>query len=84
MGYANWTQAIQGWIEEKEHYFHGYPSVEVVGHYTQVHILSQRIVINLSFFLILDDLALSSIGGLCSYNVSSLWNIQYTLADVCL
>ncbi|CAF3794955.1 unnamed protein product [Rotaria sp. Silwood1] len=36
MGYENWTQAIQGWIEEKEHYFYGYPSARVVTHYTQM------------------------------------------------
>ncbi|CAF0970929.1 unnamed protein product [Rotaria sordida] len=36
MGYENWTQAIQGWIEEKEHYFYGYPSAGIVTHYTQM------------------------------------------------
>ncbi len=36
MGYENWTQALGGWIEEKEHYFHGYPATGIVGHYTQV------------------------------------------------
>ena len=36
MGYDNWTQAIQGWIEEKEHYHYGYPSAAIVSHYTQV------------------------------------------------
>lgn len=37
MGYENWTQAVEGWIEEKEHYFHGYPATGIVGHYTQVN-----------------------------------------------
>jgi hypothetical protein len=36
MGYENWTQALDGWIEEKEHYFYGYPATGIVGHYTQV------------------------------------------------
>ncbi|UJR33140.1 hypothetical protein I4U23_020597 [Adineta vaga] len=36
MGYENWTQAIDGWIEEKEYYFHGYPATGIVGHYTQM------------------------------------------------
>ena len=36
MGYDNWTQALEGWIEEKEHYFYGYPSIGIVAHYTQV------------------------------------------------
>ncbi|CAF4494581.1 unnamed protein product, partial [Rotaria magnacalcarata] len=35
MGYENWTQAIQGWISEKQDYFYDYPSSGVVGHYTQ-------------------------------------------------
>lgn len=38
MGYDNWTQALEGWIEEKEHYFYGYPATGIVSHYTQVHI----------------------------------------------
>jgi hypothetical protein len=36
MGYENWTQALDGWIEEKEHYFYGYPATGTVGHYTQI------------------------------------------------
>lgn len=36
MGYENWTQAIGGWIEEKEHYIYGYPATGIVGHYTQM------------------------------------------------
>ncbi len=36
MGYENWTQALGGWIEEKDHYFYGYPATGIVGHYTQV------------------------------------------------
>ncbi|CAF0942957.1 unnamed protein product [Adineta ricciae] len=36
MGYDNWTQAIGGWIEEKEHYIHGYPATGIVAHYTQM------------------------------------------------
>ena len=36
MGYENWTQAVEGWIEEKQLYYYGYPSTGVVGHYTQV------------------------------------------------
>ena len=42
MGYENWTQAIYGWIDEKEHYYHGYPSSGVVGHYTQVSSLEGK------------------------------------------
>jgi len=42
MGYENWTQAIEGWIEEKEHYFHGYPATGIVGHYTQVNMTSEK------------------------------------------
>lgn len=42
MGYENWTQAIYGWIDEKEHYYHGYPSSGVVGHYTQVSFLEGK------------------------------------------
>ncbi len=42
MGYENWTQAIGGWIEEKEHYVHGYPSTGIVGHYTQVNQTSKE------------------------------------------
>jgi hypothetical protein len=36
MGYENWTLAIQAWIEEKQHYYYGYPSSGIVSHYTQV------------------------------------------------
>ncbi|CAF3537126.1 unnamed protein product [Adineta steineri] len=36
MGYENWTQAIGGWVEEKEYYLHGYPSTGIVAHYTQM------------------------------------------------
>lgn len=36
MGYENWVQAIQAWIDEKENYFYGYPSSGIVAHYTQV------------------------------------------------
>ena len=43
MGYENWTQAMDGWIEEKEHYFHGYPSSGIVSHYTQVAIVIDKL-----------------------------------------
>ncbi|CAF4228428.1 unnamed protein product [Rotaria socialis] len=36
MGYENWTQAIQGWISEKQDYFYDYPSSGIVSHYTQI------------------------------------------------
>ena len=40
MGYKNWTQTMKAWIEEKQHYFHGYPSTGIVAHYTQVKMTS--------------------------------------------
>ena len=51
MGYENWTQALEGWIEEKEHYFHGYPSTGIVGHYTQVNTISEKIISQQEFYL---------------------------------
>jgi hypothetical protein len=42
MGYENWSLAVGGWIEEKEHYAHGYPSTGIVGHYTQVNLTSKE------------------------------------------
>ena len=36
MGYDNWTETIEGWIEEKEYYYHTYPSTSTFSHYTQV------------------------------------------------
>jgi hypothetical protein len=38
MGYENWTEVIEGWIEEKEHYYHSSPSPNIFIHYTQVKI----------------------------------------------
>lgn len=85
MGYENWTQAIEGWIEEKEHYFHGYPATGIVGHYTQVNrIFGKEHNIQNYFLLSLDDMAFSSISWLCSYNVSSIWAIHYSMAFLCL
>ncbi|CAF1399733.1 unnamed protein product [Adineta ricciae] len=36
MGYENWTRALEGWIEEKEHYYHSYPATAVFSHYSQM------------------------------------------------
>ncbi len=53
MGYENWTQALGGWIEEKEHYFHGYPATGIVGHYTQVgRTVEETIRLLLSIFFL--------------------------------
>ncbi len=42
MSYENWTEVIEGWIEEKEHYYHSFPSPNIFSHYTQVNILVKR------------------------------------------
>ena len=42
MGYENWTQAIEGWINEKNDYFYHYPSTSIVSHYTQVNMISEN------------------------------------------
>jgi hypothetical protein len=83
MGYENWTQAIGGWIEEKEYYSHGYPSTGIVGHYTQVKMTAETQYKVMGFFF-LDDLAFGSISWLRCYNVSSLRSIQYAMGFLCL
>jgi hypothetical protein len=78
MGYENWTQAVGGWIEEKEYYSHGYPSTGIVGHYTQVNPTCEKQYEIKNFcylFFSPDDLAFCSISWLCSYYVPSLWSI---------
>ncbi len=42
MSYENWTEVIEGWIEEKEHYYHSFPSPNLFSHYTQVKILIKK------------------------------------------
>lgn len=61
MGYENWTLAIGGWIDEKEHYVYGHPATGVVGHYTQVCTV-RGADIAASITALIDDLAL---GGTC-------------------
>jgi hypothetical protein len=40
MGYENWTDAIEGWIEEKEHYYHAFPSTNIFSRYSQVDMIA--------------------------------------------
>lgn len=36
IGFENWTDVVQEWIEEKEHYYHSFPSTNFFSRYTQV------------------------------------------------
>ncbi|CAF1102733.1 unnamed protein product [Rotaria sp. Silwood1] len=36
MGYENWIEVIEGWSEEKEFYYHTYPSTNIFSHYAQM------------------------------------------------
>ncbi|CAF1221360.1 unnamed protein product [Rotaria sordida] len=36
MGYENWIEVIEGWSEEKEYYYHAFPSTHIFSHYTQM------------------------------------------------
>ncbi|CAF4239943.1 unnamed protein product [Rotaria sp. Silwood2] len=36
MGYENWIEVIEGWSEEKEFYYHTFPSTNMFSHYTQM------------------------------------------------
>ena len=36
MGYENWIEVLEGWSEEKEYYYHTFPSTHIFSHYTQV------------------------------------------------
>lgn len=83
MGYENWTLAIEGWIEEKEHYFYGYPATGIVGHYTQVNFTFEN-KYKTYFSLLVDDLAFSSVSWLCCYSLSSLWTLFDAMAFLCL
>jgi hypothetical protein len=47
MGYENWTEVIEGWIEEKEYYYHSFPSTIFFSHYSQVKIINKPIISNL-------------------------------------
>lgn len=44
MGHENWTEVIQEWIEEKEHYYHSFPSPNLFIHYTQVTNFHRKII----------------------------------------
>ncbi|CAF1503793.1 unnamed protein product [Adineta steineri] len=36
IGYENWTEVIEGWIEEKEYYCHAFPSTNLFSRYAQM------------------------------------------------
>jgi hypothetical protein len=41
MGYENWTEVIEAWIEEKEYYYHSYPSTPLFKRYSQVKLTDE-------------------------------------------
>ena len=78
MGYDNWTETIEGWIEEKEYYVHTYPSTSVFSHYTQVRMpqeSSQTAII----FPRLDDLAFIGFNWLWRDGLSFVRTEQYIM-----
>ncbi len=44
MGYENWTEVMEAWIEEKEYYYHSFPSTNFFSHYSQVKIIDEQII----------------------------------------
>lgn len=36
MGFENWTEVLDHWIAEKEHYYHTFSSPNIFNRYTQV------------------------------------------------
>ena len=40
--YENWTEVITDWIEEKEHYYHVYPSTNTFTRYSQVITITKK------------------------------------------
>jgi hypothetical protein len=46
MGYENWTEVMEAWIEEKEYYYHSFPSTNFFIRYSQVKITDEQIISN--------------------------------------
>ena len=78
MGYDNWTETIEGWIEEKEYYYHTYPSTSVFSHYTQVR-MPQESSQTAMFVCRLDDLAFIGYDWLWRDDVSFVRTEQYVM-----
>ena len=80
MGYENWTQAVEGWIEEKQLYYYGYPSTAVVGHYTQVG--SKMMPHPTSMVPLSDDLAFDCSRRLWCSHLPTAWSIHGSMASL--
>ena len=51
MGFENWTEVLDHWIAEKEHYYHTFSSPNIFNRYTQVKRKIIRIYFKSTAFL---------------------------------
>ena len=78
MGYDNWTEAIQGWVEEKEHYVHALPSNHFFNEYKQVNMVIETTLPKICR-CILDDLAFIRTDRLRCNHLSFIRCIPYPM-----